>query len=140
MAQEKRRFLNTQQAKVVFKGVGQGVQVILDPHTSFGEIERELEEHLDRSGKFFTGAAVTRIVGNRKLRDDHLQRIRQVLATHDISIGEIRASVGESHLASPSPLPPPPVYTPAAATPMPTRRETLPDDTRILPRNNALLI
>ena len=31
MAQEKRRFLHTQQAKVVFKGVGQDVHVILDP-------------------------------------------------------------------------------------------------------------
>jgi septum site-determining protein MinC len=139
MAQEKRRFLNTQQAEVVFKGVGQGVHVILDAHASFGEIERELEEHLDRSGKFFTGAAVTLIVGTRKLRDDHLQRIRQVLATHNISIGEIRASVGDSHPALPPPLPPPPVHSPAAATSMPTRRETLPEDGR-MPRNNALLI
>ena len=139
MAQEKRRVLNTQQAKVVFKGVGQGVHVILDPRTPFGEIERELEEHLDRSGKFFTGAAVILVVGTRKLRDDHLQRIRQVLATHGLSIGEIRASVGDSKLDASPPLPPPPVYTPAATAPIPTRRETLPEDTA-LPHNNALLI
>ena len=49
MAQEKRRFLHTQQAKVVFKGVGQEVHVILDPLASFREIERELEEHLAKS-------------------------------------------------------------------------------------------
>jgi septum site-determining protein MinC len=139
MAQEKRRFLNTQQAKVVFKGVGQDVHVILDPRTPFGEIERELEEHLERSGKFFTGAAVTLVVGTRKLRDEHLQRIRQVLATHGLTIGEIRASAGDSTpVASPS-LPPPPVYTSAAAVPILTRRETIPEDPA-LPRNNALLI
>jgi septum site-determining protein MinC len=139
MAQEKRRFLNTQQAKVVFKGVGQDVHVILDPRTPFGEIERELEEHLERSGKFFTGAAVTLVVGTRKLRDEHLQRIRQVLATHGLTIGEIRASAGDSTpVASPSPSPPP-VYTSAAAVPILTRRETIPEDPA-LPRNNALLI
>jgi septum site-determining protein MinC len=139
MAQERRRFLNTQQAKVVFKGVGQDVHVILDPRTPFGEIERELEEHLERSGKFFTGAAVTLVVGTRKLRDEHLQRIRQVLATHGLTIGEIRASAGDSTpVASPS-LPPPPVYTSAAAVPVLTRRETIPEDPA-LPRNNALLI
>jgi septum site-determining protein MinC len=139
MAQEKRRFLNTQQAKVVFKGVGQAVHVILDPRTPFGEIERELEEHLDRSGKFFTGAAVILVIGTRKLRDDHLQRVRQVLATHGLTIGEIRASIGDSNLAPSSPVPPPPVYTAAAAVPIVTRRERLPEDTT-LPRNNALLI
>jgi septum site-determining protein MinC len=139
MAQEKRRFLNTQQAKVVFKGVGQSVQVILDPRTPFAEIERELEEHLERSGKFFAGAAVTLVVGTRKLRDDHLQRIRQVLATHGLTIAEIRASAGDSALEPSPPVPPPPVYTPAAAAPIPTRRETLPEDAA-LPRNNALLI
>jgi septum site-determining protein MinC len=139
MAQEKRRFLNTQQAKVVFKGVGQDVHVILDPRTPFGEIERELEEHLERSGKFFTGAAVTLVVGTRKLRDEHLQRVRQVLATHGLTIGEIRASAGDSTpVASPA-LPPPPVYTSAAAVPILTRRETIPEDPA-LPRNNALLI
>jgi septum site-determining protein MinC len=138
MAQEKRRILNTQQAKVAFKGVGQDVHVILDPRTPFAEIERELEEHLERSGKFFTGAAVTLVVGTRKLRDEHLQRIRQVLASHGLTIGEIRASAGDSTPAA-SPLPPPPIYTSAAAAPIPTRRETIPQDTA-LPRNNALLI
>jgi septum site-determining protein MinC len=138
MAQEKRRILNTQQAKVAFKGVGQDVHVILDPRTPFAEIERELEEHLERSGKFFTGAAVTLVVGTRKLRDEHLQRIRQVLASHGLTIGEIRASAGDSTPAA-SPLPPPPIYTSAAAAPIPTRRETMPQDTA-LPRNNALLI
>ena len=139
MAQEKRRFLHTQQAKVVFKGVGQDVHVILDPLTPFSEIERELEEHLERSGKFFAGAAVTLVVGARKLRDAHLQTIRQVFATHDLTIAEIRASLGDSPPAVPPPLPSAPIYTPAAATPLLTRRETLPKD-RELPRNNALLI
>jgi septum site-determining protein MinC len=139
MAQEKRRFLNTQQAKVVFKGMGQSVHVILEPRTPFNEIERELEEHLERSGKFFAGAAVTLVVGTRKLRDEHLQRIRQVLSTHGLTIGEIRASAGDSNPAASPPYPPPPIYTPAAAVPIPTRREALPEDTA-LPRNNALLI
>jgi septum site-determining protein MinC len=139
MAQEKRRFLNTQQAKVVFKGVGQGVHVILDPRTPFGEIERELEEHLERSGKFFSGAAVILVVGTRKLRDDHLKRIRAVLDTHGLTIGEIRASAGDSDPPVSPPPSPPPVYAPAAAGPMLTRRESLPEDTA-LPQNNALLI
>ncbi|HSF31837.1 MAG TPA: hypothetical protein VLK82_15345, partial [Candidatus Tectomicrobia bacterium] len=86
MAQEKRRFLHTQQAKVVFKGVGQGVYVILEPLAPFSEIERELEEHLERSGKFFAGAGVTLVVGARKLRDDDLRRIRQVLSTYSLTI------------------------------------------------------
>src|SRR5688572_17686481 len=139
MAQEKRRFLHTQQAKVVFKGVGQEVRVILDPVASFGEIERELEEHLERSGKFFAGAAVTLVIGARKLRDDHLQIIRQVLTAHSLTIAEIRTSLGDSPPAASFPLSSAPIYTPAAATPLPTRRETLPEDGE-LPRNNALFI
>jgi septum site-determining protein MinC len=139
MAQEKRRFLHTQQAKVVFKGVGQDVHVILDPHTPFREIERELEEHLERSGKFFSGAAVTLIVGPRQLRDDDLQTIRQVLATYDLTIAEIRASLADSPSVPSPPLPSSPIYTPAAAVPLPTRRETLPKEGE-LPRNNALFV
>ena len=139
MAQEKRRFLHTQQAKVVFKGVGQEVHVILDPLTPFSEIERELEEHLERSGKFFAGAGVTLVIGARTLRDEHLQTIRQVLTTHGLTIAEIRSSLGDSPAAAPPPLPSVPIYTPAAATPLPTRREALPEDGE-LPRNNALFI
>jgi septum site-determining protein MinC len=139
MAQENRRFLHTQQAKVVFKGVGQGVHVILDPLAPFGEIERELEEHLERSGKFFAGAGVTLVVGARKLRDDDLHRIRQVLTTHALSIAEIRASLGDSTSATSPPLASAPPYTPVVAAPLPTRRETLPEDGK-MPRNNALLI
>jgi septum site-determining protein MinC len=139
MAQERRRFLHTQQAKVVFKGVGQDVHVILDPLTPFREIERELEEHLERSGKFFAGAAVTLVVGPRQLRDDQLQTIRQVLTTYDLTIAEIRTSLADSPpVASPS-FPSAPIYTPMAGAPRPTRRETLPKEAE-LPRNNALFV
>jgi septum site-determining protein MinC len=139
MAKEKRRFLHTQQAKVAFKGVGQGVQLILDPAAPFSELERELEEHLERSGKFFAGAAVTLMVGPRKLRDDQLQGIRQILTTHGLTIAEVRASLGDS--ARPAPLlsPTAPFATPAPATPMRTRRETGLEEGEI-PRNNALLV
>jgi septum site-determining protein MinC len=113
--------------------------VILDPHTPFREIERELEEHLERSGKFFAGAAVTLIVGPRQLRDDDLQTIRQVFATCDLTIAEIRASLADSPSVPSPPLPSPPTYTPAAAVPLLTRRETLPKEGE-LPRNNALFV
>jgi septum site-determining protein MinC len=139
MAQERRRFLHTQQAKVVFKGVGQDVHVILDPSAPFSDIERELEEHLERSGKFFAGAAVTLIVGARQLRDDHLQTIRQVLATHALTVAEIRASLADGPPIASPPLASTPVYTPAAVAPRLTRRETLPKEGE-LPRNNALLV
>jgi septum site-determining protein MinC len=137
MAQEKRRFLHTQQAKVVFKGVGQEVRVILDPVASFGEIERELEEHLERSGKFFAGAAVTLVIGARQLRDEHLQKIRDILSIYDLSIAEIRASLSDS-LRHPSPS-----HSEALPSttirPMAAQREGLPEDGEILP-NNARLI
>jgi septum site-determining protein MinC len=138
MAQERRRFLHTQQAKVVFKGVGQEVHVILDPLASFSELERELEEHLDRSGRFFAGAAVTLVVGPRQLRDDHLQKIRQILSVHSLTIGEIRASLADSVRPS---HPPPSAsrHTPAAAVPIATRRETPPQDGEVS-RNNARLV
>src|SRR5919106_2105431 len=139
MAQEKRRFLHTQQAKVVFKGVGQDVHVILDPLAPFREIERELEEHLERSGKFFAGAAVTLIIGPRQLREDDLQTIRQVLTSYDLTIAEIRASLTDSPPVPSPPLPSPPIYRPAAAVPSLTRRETLPKEGE-LPRNNALFV
>jgi septum site-determining protein MinC len=139
MAQEKRRFLHTQQAKVVFKGVGQEVQVTLDPLAPFSEIERELEEHLERSGKFFAGAGVTLVLGARKLRDEHLQRIRELLTTHGLTIAEIRASLGDNVRLPPPPLPSAPVYTPAATAPPLTRRQTRSEDGAI-PRNNALLV
>jgi septum site-determining protein MinC len=139
MAQEKRRFLHTQQAKVVFKGVGQEVQVTLDPLAPFSEIERELEEHLERSGKFFAGAGVTLVLGARKLRDEHLESIRQLLTTHGLTIAEIRASLGDNVRLAPPPLPSAPVYTPAATAPLPTRRQTRSED-GLIPRNNALLV
>jgi septum site-determining protein MinC len=139
MAQEKRRFLHTQQAKVVFKGVGHEVRVILDPLASFPEIERELEEHLERSGRFFAGAAVTLIVGARQLRDDHLQKIRQILAIHDLTIAEIRASLADSVRPSPAPAPSLPSSMPAAGIPTVRRRERLAQDGEISP-NNARLV
>lgn len=139
MAQEKRRFLHTQQAKVTFKGVGQEVQVILDPLAPFVEIERELEEHLERSGKFFAGAAVALVVGGRQLRDDHLQTIRQVLAIHGLTIGEIRASLADHARAA---VPPPlssPLYT-AEPPVQPARRREEPPRASAMARNNALLV
>jgi len=139
MAQERRRFLHTQQAKVVFKGVGQDIHVILDPLAPFSEIEREIEEHLERSGKFFAGAAVTLIIGARQLRDDHLQTIRQVLTTYDLTIAEIRSSVADSPQVASPPLPSTPIYTPAAVAPVLTRRESLPNVGE-LPHNNALFV
>jgi septum site-determining protein MinC len=139
MAQEKRRFLHTQQARVVFKGVGQEVYVILDPLAPFSEIERELEEHLERSGKFFAGAGVTLVLGARKLRDEHLQSIRQLLTTHGLTIAEIRTSLGDSVRPATPPLPSASVNSPTAAVPIPTRRQRPPEDGK-LPRNNALLI
>jgi septum site-determining protein MinC len=139
MAQEKRRFLHTQQAKVVFKGVGQEVYVILDPLAPFSEIERELEEHLERSGKFFAGAGVTLVLGARKLRDEHLQSVRQLLTTHGLTIAEIRTSLGDSVRPATPPLPSAAVNAPTAAVPTPTRRQRPPEDGK-LPRNNALLI
>jgi septum site-determining protein MinC len=137
MAQERRRFLHTQQAKVVFKGVGQEVRVILDPLASFSEIERELEEHLERSGRFFAGAAVTLEVGTRPLRDDHLQQIRQTLSTYGLTIAEIRASLADSVRPSPPPLSSPVI--PPAPVPAATRLESLPEDGE-LPPNNARLV
>ena len=139
MAQERRRFLHTQQAKVVFKGVGQDVHVILDPVAPFSEIERELEEHLERSGKFFAGAAVTLIVGTRQLRDDHLQTIRQILTTYDLTVAEIRSSLADRPPVTSPPLPSALIHTPLTAAPRLTRRETLPKAGE-LPRNNALFI
>lgn len=139
MAQERRRFLHTQQAKVVFKGVGQDVHVILDPVAPFSEIERELEEHLERSGKFFAGAAVTLIVGTRQLRDDHLQTIRQTLTTYDLAVAEIRSSVADGPPVTSPPLPSALVHTPLTAAPPLTRRESLPKAGE-LPSNNALFV
>jgi septum site-determining protein MinC len=139
MAQEKRRFLHTQQAKVVFKGVGQDVHVILDPVAPFSEIERELEEHLERSGKFFAGAAVTLIIGTRHLRDEHLQTVRQILTTYDLTVAEIRSSLADSPATVSPPLPSAPLYTPAAVAPVLTRRESLPKAGE-LPSNNALFV
>jgi septum site-determining protein MinC len=139
MAQENRRFLHTQQAKVVFKGVGQGIHVILDPHAPFHEIDRELQEHLERSGKFFLGAAVTLIVGARQLRDAQLHAIQQILAEHGLTIAEIRASLPDGEpsavtvpLASPLPSP--------VAPSRPSQRRERPPRAGEIARNNALLV
>jgi septum site-determining protein MinC len=139
MSQEKRRFLHTQQAKVVFKGVGQEVQVVLDPLVPFAEIERELEEHLERSGKFFVGAAVTLVVGGRQLRDEHLQTIRQLLATHGLTIGEIRASLIDHARPAVTLSSSPPAYTPEPPV-QPARRRAEPPLAGEMARNNAFLV
>ncbi|MBI3327138.1 MAG: septum site-determining protein MinC [Nitrospinae bacterium] len=139
MANENRRFLHTQQAAVVFKGIGQDVHVILDPHVPFLEIEKELQDHLERSGHFFEGAAVTLIVGSRQLRDEHLQTLRQALTEHGLTIAQIQASLGEGPRLT---VPPPPLpRTPMpVSTPQPTsRRERLARESEVS-RNNALLI
>jgi septum site-determining protein MinC len=139
MAQEKRRFLHTQQAKVVFKGVGQEVHVILDPHASFVELDRELQEHLERSGKFFAGAAVTLIVGARQLRNEELQTIRQILAAHDLTVAEIRASLADKARPTLTPPPSSPTYMPVPPDQAASRRERLPRQGEMA-RNNALLV
>ena len=139
MAQEKRRFLYTQQAKVAFKGVGQEVHVILDPQVPFTEIERELEEHLERSGRFFVGAAITLIVSTRQLRDEQLHTIRQILAVYGLTIGEIRASLPDHTRPAVSPPAPPITYTPPPQLQPVGPHESLPRDGAIA-RNNAVLV
>jgi septum site-determining protein MinC len=126
-------------AKVVFKGLDQGVHVILDSLAPFPEIERELEEHLERSGKFFAGAAVTLVVGARKLREHQLQSLRQILTTHGLSIAEIRASLGDGGRAASPPISSAPVSKPVAAPLLRGRRESVPEVASI-PPNNALLL
>jgi septum site-determining protein MinC len=139
MAQEKRRFLYTQQAKVAFKGVGQEVHVILDSQASFAEIERELEEHLERSGRFFVGAAVKLIVGSRQLRDEQLHIIRRTLATYGLTIAEIQADLAETMRPS-VPSPPPVVtYTPPPQPQSVGLHEPSPRESE-LPQNNAVLV
>jgi septum site-determining protein MinC len=139
MAQENRRFLHTQQAKVVFKGVGQEIHIILDPHAPFQEIDRELQEHLERSGKFFLGAAVTLIVGTRQLRDAQLQSLRQILAEHGLTIAEIRASLPDGERpASAAPVAAP-LSSPAPSS-RPSPRRERPLRTEDIARNNALLV
>lgn len=139
MAKERRRFLHTQQAKVAFKGVGQEVHIILDPQAPFAEIERELEEHLERSGQFFVGAAVKLIVATRQLRDDQLQTLRQILSTYGLTIGEVRASLSDhARPAVPAPQKPAPVTLPPSGQPS-SRREARARAGE-LARNNALLI
>jgi septum site-determining protein MinC len=141
MAQEKRRFLHTQQAKVVFKGVGQEIHVILDPHAPFHEINRELQEHLERSGKFFLGGAVTLVVGARHLRDAELHAIRQVLAEHGLTIAEVRASLSDgTRVALDTPVTvPPPSPSPMAPLRSSSRRER-PARAGEMAHNNALLV
>jgi septum site-determining protein MinC len=141
MAQEKRRFLNTQQAKVVFKGVGQEIHIILDPHAPFQEIDRELQEHLERSGKFFQGAAVTLVVGARHLRDAELHAIRRVLVEHGLSIAEVRASLSDGvRFSSDTPVAVP-LSSPSHVAPLrpSSRRERSPRAGE-MSHNNALLV
>lgn len=139
MAQERRRFLYTQQAKVAFKGVDQEVHIILDPQAPFAEIERELEEHLERSGRFFVGAAIKLIVGTRQLRDEQLQTIRQILASSGLSIGEIRASLPDNTRPAMSPPSPPITHTPLPQRPLGGLQESSPRGGEIA-RNNAVLV
>jgi septum site-determining protein MinC len=141
MAQENRRFLHTQQAKVVFKGVGQDVHVILDPHAPFHEIDRELQEHLERSGKFFQGAEVTLIIGARQLREAQLQAMRQILATHGLTIAEIRASLSDDEPSSSTAPMAPPLPSPSPMAPIrPSQRRERPPRAGDIARNNALLV
>jgi len=141
MAQENRRFLHTQQAKVVFKGVGQDIHIILDPHAPFQEIDRELQEHLDRSGKFFLGAAVTLVVGARQLRDAQLHAIRQILTEHGLTIAEIRASLSDAEQSSATAPVAAPMPSSSPVAPIrPSHRRERPPRVGDMARNNALLV
>jgi len=139
MAHDKRRVLHTQQATVVFKGVGQDVHLILDPSAPFPEIDRELREHLERSGEFFAGAAVTLLLGSRQLRDEHLEALRQTLTAHGLTIAEVRSDSTEGAPPLP-PLPPkPPAHVPASPRQSVNQRR-LPTREREVLRDNALLL
>jgi septum site-determining protein MinC len=141
MAQENRRFLHTQQAKVVFKGVGQDIHIILDPHAPFQEIDRELQEHLDRSGKFFLGAAVTLVVGARQLRDAQLHAIRQILTEHGLTIAEIRASLSDAEPSSATAPVAAPMPSSSPVAPIrPSHRRERPPRVGDMAQNNALLV
>jgi septum site-determining protein MinC len=138
MARERRRFLHTQQAKVAFKGLGQEVHVLLDPQAPFAEIERELEEHLQRAGQFFVGAAVTLVTGPRQLRDEQIQTLRQLLAAHGLSIGEIRATLADRPRPEASAAPSSAMHVPPPVQPA-SRREPRRRNGEAA-RNNALLV
>lgn len=81
---------------VVFKGVGDGITIILHENAPFDAITQQLIEKLETSKKFFEGARVNVKFKGRDLTEVEQQQLTKLMATQNvISVSFIHGLEGE---------------------------------------------
>jgi septum site-determining protein MinC len=64
---------------IFFKGTKNGIQIILDEKEEFEKVFERLEEKLEKSSIFFVNSPLSLVVGERKLEEEELKRIENLL-------------------------------------------------------------
>lgn len=92
---------------VKFSGTDYGLLMRLEWETSFPQLLVELEEHLQQSLSFFSGAQVFLEVGQRPILQRDMEQLTVVLERYDVTLqGVISAPLGQ--LQRPAVMPPMP--------------------------------
>jgi septum site-determining protein MinC len=93
---------------IKFSGSGNRLLMRLEWDTSLPQLLVELEEHLQQSRKFFSGASVCLEVGGRPVSLREIEQLTVVLDRYDVSLqGVVSASPGAYESAAVMPPPPP---------------------------------
>ena len=99
---------------IKFSGSGNRLLMRLEWDTSLPQLLVELEEHLQQSRKFFSGANVCLEVGARPISPREIEQLTVILERYDVSLqGVVSASPGSYESAAASPPPPPPIASAA---------------------------
>ena len=81
---------------VSFKGIRDGLMVVLDDAPDWPEVEHDLIGTIQEHDAFFRGARVALQLGERTLKRDDIRRLRDRLADHDVQLAAILGKSAET--------------------------------------------
>jgi len=123
---------------IKFSGSGNRLLMRLEWETSLPQLLVELEEHLQQSRKFFSGASVCLEVGARPVSLREIEQLTVVLERYDVSLqGVVSASPGAYESAAAMP-PPPPVFP--VSTGLHIERRTVRSGEKIAAEGHVIVI
>ncbi len=122
---------------VKFSGTDYGLLMRLEWETSFPQLLVELEEHLQQSLSFFSGAQVFLEVGQRPILQQDMEQLTVVLERYDVALqGVISAPPG--HSRRPAVMPPMP--QPDAHTTLHIERRTVRSGEKIAAEGHVIVM
>jgi septum site-determining protein MinC len=96
---------------VKFSGTDYGLLMRLEWERSFPQLLVELEEHLQQSLSFFSGAQVFLEVGQRPILQRDMEQLTVVLERYDVALQGVISAPPSQRPAVASPMPPPNAHT-----------------------------